>query len=80
MNYKVGKYNIDVQKPFKTTADAVKFIQERHPELSKEEIEMYLKRKVNESNIVKVEDSKDNTESAKIGRRGGKVDESGTDK
>lgn len=46
MEYTIGAYTLDVEKPFKSMDAAVKFTQERHPELSREEIEGFIHPKI----------------------------------
>lgn len=46
MKYTIGAYSLDVDKPFDGIDEAVQFVKERHPELSREEIEDNLKPKV----------------------------------
>jgi len=46
MKYTIGAYTLDVEKPFKSMDAAVKFTQERHPELSREEIERFIQPKI----------------------------------
>lgn len=46
--YTIGTYTLDPGKPFKTMDAAVKFTQERYPELSREEIERFINPKIKE--------------------------------
>lgn len=46
--YTIGTYTLDPGKPFKTMDAAVKFTQERYPELSREEIERFITPKIKE--------------------------------
>ncbi|WP_294267767.1 hypothetical protein [uncultured Chryseobacterium sp.] len=46
MRYTIGAYSLDVDKPFKSVDEAVKFVQKYHPELSREEIEDHITPKI----------------------------------
>lgn len=47
--YSIGAYTLDPTKPFKTMDEAVKFTQDRYPELSKEVIEKHINPKITEN-------------------------------
>lgn len=47
MKYSVGTYVIVPPKPFSSKEEAVRYIQEKYPELDKETIEKHLKPSVN---------------------------------
>jgi len=46
MKYTLGAYTMDTDGPFKNLDAAVKFIQKRHPELTREDAENHLTPKV----------------------------------
>lgn len=69
MKYKIGAYSFDVSKPFKTNDEAIKHVQERYPELSKDEIVKHLKPSIkDESTSAQKEHSESNSGSAKANR------------
>lgn len=66
MNYTVGAYSFNPGKKFKSNDEAVKHVQERYPELSREEIVNHLKPSIgNESTSTQKEHSESNSGSAK---------------
>jgi hypothetical protein len=70
MNYEVGAYNFNVPKPFKTNDEAVKFITERHPELSRDEIVEHLRPQIeHESDKLEKEHSESNSVGAQTDRK-----------
>lgn len=48
MNYSVGNYKYSIPKPFKNLNEAVSYIQNVHPELTKEVIERMITPKIKE--------------------------------
>lgn len=46
MKYTLGAYTMDTDGPFENLDAAVRFIQDRHPELSREDVENHLTPKV----------------------------------
>lgn len=66
MNYTVGAYSFNPGKKFKSNDEAVKHIQERYPELSKDEIIEHLKPSIgNESISTQKEHSESDSGSSK---------------
>lgn len=66
MKYTIGAYIFDPGKKFKSNDEAVKHVQERYPELSKEEIITHLKPSIgNEPTSTEKEHSESNSRSAK---------------
>lgn len=49
MKYTIGKYILDVQKPFKNIDEVLKYTKEHHPELSREEIENFIQPKIKDN-------------------------------
>lgn len=85
MKYTLGAYTMDVDKPFKSINEAVEYVQERHPELSREDVENHLKPKIMENGTdnskgtgPEIEESGKGT--AKAGKRRAEAGENGEDK